>query len=397
MMRQTGNHQLVKKINKTLVLNMIKENGPLSRATVAHKLGLNRATVSSLVSELIDEKLVYESGIGESNGGRRPVMLLFNNLAGYTISVDVGVNYILGVLTNLGGKIIQEKNIPIKDTSYQIVVSQIKNIIRFLIKEMPDSPYGLLGIGIGVPGVVDTEGKILIAPNLGWRNVTFKKELEKEFNTEVIIENEANAGAYGEKKWGIGHKASDLIYLSIGIGIGTGLIIKNELYRGINGYAGELGHMIIDINGHKCRCGNYGCWELYASENTLLKEARDLSYFKNKHAEPTLELLMALAEQGNEEVIALFSEIGKYLGIGITNIIKCFNPKQIIIGNRLALAKKWIQKPLSDVLSSYTLKFYKNDLNIEFASLSPYSASLGLSSFVIESFLKNNSVMPNPS
>ncbi|MBU9712973.1 ROK family transcriptional regulator [Evansella tamaricis] len=384
------NQHFVKANNKSLVLHSIKTHAPISRAEIAQRLGLTKGTVSSLVNELLEERLCYETGPGESSGGRPPVMLLFNQKAGYSIGIDLGVNYILGVLTDLDGNIITEKRTSFHNLTYEQTLSYIKNIIYFLITNSPKSHYGVVGIGIGVPGIVTKDGDILLAPNLGWKNITLRKDIEEEFNLPTIIENEANAGAYGEKCFGAGKENTDLIYISAGIGIGVGFILNDELYRGGNGFSGEMGHMIIEVDGDKCRCGSMGCWELYASEQAVLQEVKKLAHIKPlKNDDINLESLIDMAKE-DENILSLFERTGRYLGIGINNIINTFNPQQIIIGNRLEMAKDWIEKPLKQVIDDYTLKQHQYDLQITFAELSIYSASLGVSAYASENFLKTD-------
>ncbi|MDQ0255912.1 putative NBD/HSP70 family sugar kinase [Evansella vedderi] len=383
------NQQIVKVNNKSLVLQTIKNQGPISRADIAQQLGLTKGTVSSLVNELIEAKLCYETGPGESSGGRRPVLLVFNKAAGYSIGIDLGVNYILGVLTDLDGNIINEKKLNVNVETYDQTLSYMKNIIYFLISNAPESHYGIIGIGIGVPGIVNKEGDILLAPNLGWKQIPLKSDLEEEFQLPIIIENEANAGAYGEKCFGAGKDFEDLIYISAGIGIGVGFILNNELYRGAQGFSGEMGHMIIEINGKECKCGSKGCWELYASEKALLEDAASLSTGDTDVNHLELEYLIENAE-GNEKLSSLFEQTGYYLGVGINNIINTFNPEQIIIGNRLAMGKEWMEAPLKQVIEDYTLKQHQRELQITFAKLSIYSAALGVSSYATENFLKSD-------
>jgi glucokinase-like ROK family protein len=377
----TWNQQVVKKNNKMLVLQQIMDNEPFSRADVAQVTGLNKATVSSLVNELLEEELIYEAGSGESNGGRRPVILYFNKVAGFSIGVDIGVNYILSVLTNLKGEIVIEKRETIIEYSYTVVLEQVKNLIRSLLKEMPGSRYNVVGISIGVPGIVDKDGTVLLAPNLGWKYVCLKNDIEAEFNVPVCVDNEANAGAYGEKKFGAGQQAQNLLYISAGIGIGVGIILNGKLYKGQSGFSGEMGHMIIDIDGRQCSCGSRGCWETYASERALLSVANQ------KNA--TLETLMESAEENDPQSVMLFQQIGLYLGYGINNIINAFNPEMVIVGNRLSLAKKWLEPSIRETIQSFTLPFNQNNLELKFSELSVYSAALGLSAFSIENFIKN--------
>ncbi|MGI8384882.1 ROK family protein [Robertmurraya sp. P23] len=376
----TWNQQVVKKNNKALVLQLIMEKEPISRADIAQVSGLNKATVSSLVNELLAADLVYESGPGESSGGRRPVILHFNKIAGYSIGIDIGVNYVLCVLTDLKGNIVIEKNQTVQKTPYAATIEIVKEMIQSLIAEMPSSRYGIVGIGVGVPGIVNKEGSVLLAPNLGWKNTQIKKDLEDLFQVPVIIENEANAGAFGEQQFGIGQDYQNIIYISAGIGIGVGIILNKELYQGKNGFSGEMGHMIIDINGKPCNCGSRGCWEAYASEQALLEKAGE-----NRNS---LENLIQLANSEDKNAQNLFTEIGAYLGYGINNIINTFNPDQVIIGNRLSMAKEWIEQPILSTIENHSLAYHQNEFQLDFSKLGKYSIAIGMSAFVVENFIK---------
>ncbi len=385
---KTWNQHFVKRENKNLVLNTIKARAPISRADIAEVTGLNKGTVSSMVAELLEDRLIFESGPGESSGGRRPVMLLFNNKAGYSIGVDLGVNYLLCALTDLDGNIVQEKSANIYGLDFQETKEKLFSFIESLISSAPSSAYGIIGIGIGVPGIVNNREMLLLAPNLKWRNIDLKEIIENQFSIPVIVENEANAGAYGEKKFGAGKDINNIIYVSVGIGIGVGLILNGELYRGHNGFSGELGHMTIDVNGEVCRCGNIGCWELYASEQALERSAQNLGIKLSKNEHLTIESLVSLAENNNREAINLFNHIGESLGVGINNIVNIFNPQQVIIGNRIAHAKKWIIEPITKRMANETINFQQQDLKINFAKLNKYSSVLGMSAYAIEKFFE---------
>ena len=385
----TGNQQLVKQINKTLVLETILHEAPISRADISQKVGLNKGTVSSLVNELLEDQLIYESGPGQSSGGRRPVILLFNDKAGFSIGIDLGVNYILGVLTDLRGNIIVEVNKKLTVRSYEVVIEILQSVISDLINAAPQSHYGIVGIGIGVPGLVNNHGEVLVAPNLGWKNINLREEIENCFDIPVVIENEANAGAYGEKLYGAGKENDNILYISAGIGIGVGIILNGELFYGMNGFSGEAGHMIVQVNGKDCTCGSSGCWELYASEKALLEEARKLKLTGITEETLSIELLLELANSGNEDIINLFHSIGMYLGVGINNIINIFNPEQVIIGNRLAMAKDWLEKSIEKFIKNHTMKYHQKDLIISFSKHAYYSAAIGVSAQMIDQFLNN--------
>ena len=260
---------LVKKMNlKTLFKEIIRKS-PISRAELSKITGLNKSTVSSQINTLIEKNLVFEIGQGQSSGGRRPVMLVFNKKAGYALGIDIGVDFINGILTDLGGNVVASQYKETAVSSAEEAIAILFSLIDELISSVPDSRYGLVGIGVCVPGIVDKNEEIVFTPNSDWIVKDLKSIIEQKFSVPVLIENEANAGAYGEKVFGAAKNLSNIIYVSIGTGIGIGIIINQELYRGNNGFSGEMGHMTIDFNGPKCSCGNRGCWELYASERAF--------------------------------------------------------------------------------------------------------------------------------
>jgi glucokinase-like ROK family protein len=381
-MKQTGDLNLVKRMNKTIVLNHIRYDAPLSRAKIAELTGLTKATVSSLVGELIEQGLVREIGEGASSGGRKPVLLLFEAAAGYAVGVDLGINYILTVLTDLNGKVIGEHRMKHDNASVDSVIADVAGCIRQLIDRAPESTYGIVGVGIGIPGISDEDGNVLFAPNLGWRDVPLQQRIESEFGVPVVIENEANAGAVGEQQFGAGQDTSSLVYVSIGSGIGTGILIKRELFRGSTGFSGEIGHVTIEHNGKPCRCGNAGCWELYASEKALLEELRR----ELPQQSVSIESAIRMAEEGSSVALEAFERLGRYLGIGIVNIINGFNPESIIIGGRLAEAAPWLTQPIMEVIEQRSLPYPRVRLKVEFSELGMKSTVLGVCSLAITKF-----------
>ncbi|HEX7057087.1 MAG TPA: ROK family transcriptional regulator [Bacilli bacterium] len=378
--KTTGDTFLMKKINKYIVLQTIMAHNPISRADISGKTGLNKATVSSLVNELMSAQLVYETGLGASSGGRKPVMLMFRQTAGFAIGIDLGVNYVLALLTDLNGNVIKETRKELSDHSVEQAANLLTDTIRELAEIAPESPYGIVGIGVGVPGVVDVEGTILSAPNLGWKNVPLRKMLAERFLFPVIIDNEANAGAWGEKQFGAGKNSANMLYVSVGIGIGVGVVIQHELYRGAGGFAGEAGHMAIIADGEQCSCGSRGCWELYASENTILRMAEKKGVSGNLHH------LIERAAMHDQEIIAAIAYAGRNLGIGLANLANAFNPEKIIVGNRITLAREWIEEPMAAAFSERCLPFHKNATEILFSGLAMRSTALGGAHFAIAHF-----------
>lgn len=383
MKTPTGDQALIKRMNTAIVLESVLQGAPLSRADISALTGLNKATVSSLVQDLIDSGLVREIGTGQSSGGRKPVLLEFVAESGYAVGVDLGVNYVRGVLTDLRGGIAVERTAQLAKTSPDEVFGILRPFIQSLIDEAPESAFGVVGIGVGVPGLVDRGGAVLYAPNLGWRDVPLQDALNRAFGIPVLIDNEANVGAIGERKFGSGRGIGSMIYVSVGMGIGTGLILQKELYKGAAGFSGELGHLSIEASGPPCRCGNRGCWELYASEQALLARAADAGI-----GEGTLDSLLALAEGGDEQTRALFAGIGESLGVGIANIVNVFNPEAVVIGNTMSRARPWLEEAMSRTTEARALNFHLRGIRLLFAELGDRSAVMGAAETAIAAFFK---------
>lgn len=375
----TGDQALIKRINTAIVLEAVLRGAPLSRADISKQTGLNKATVSSLVQDLIDGSVVREIGTGASSGGRKPVMLEFVAEAAHAVGIDLGVNYIHGVLTDLRGIVIAETEFDLKTQEPDAVLQEICRCIDGLIGQAPESAYGIAGIGVGVPGLVDDKGTVLFAPNLGWRDVPLCRWLSERYRIPVTIDNEANAGALGEQIYGAGRNISNLVYVSAGIGIGTGLVLQKHLYKGSSGFSGELGHLSVEAFGKPCACGNRGCWEMYASERALLDKASKLEYEE-------LESLLAAAESGRAEVLSLLEETGEYLGIGIANIVNIFNPDAVIIGNRMSRARPWIENAMRRTVVQRSLGFHLRSVRLLFAELGQRSAVMGAAHTAIAGF-----------
>ncbi|MFC7678491.1 ROK family protein [Paenibacillus sp. GCM10028914] len=376
----TGDQALVKKINTSIILNTIIRFAPLSRAKLSELTGLNKATVSNLVQELVDNHLVQEIGPGESSGGRKPRMLLFNGKAGYAVGVEIRLKQMVAVLTDLEGSIVAEQECLLEQHDVSSVLSKLIEMTEQLMELVPTSHYRIVGVGIGVPGMVDHNGTVLFAPNLGWEMVPLQKLLEDAIGVPVTIDNEANAGAQGELRFGAGRDVQHLLYISAGSGIGSGIIINGELYKGARGYAGETGHMSIEADGKVCSCGNRGCWELYASEKTYESSSTPLP------ARRTSELVR-YAEQGHVGTIDHFSEIGRFIGIGLTNLVNSFNPQSVVIGGPLSDAREWIEKTMQQVVSQRTLPYHRERMEIRFAELGSRSTVIGAAYLAISQFL----------
>lgn len=392
-MKKTGDLLLMKKINQSIVLDLIRKKRPISRAAIAGQTGLTKATVSSQVQELIDAHLVEELGVGVSSGGRKPVMLTFNPRAGCAIGIELGVHTVLAVLTDLDGTVIERRAHQYSDTRVEAVIPMLIGCIQELIRIAPAAPYGIVGIGLGVPGIVRHDGTVLLAPNLGWTEVPLQGSLEKQLGIPITIDNEANVGAVGEKEYGAGQPYANQLYVSLGTGIGTGIILNHQLYRGSMGYSGEMGHTTIDVGGRKCSCGNSGCLETYASESALLRSAAAMSDAWDPVGPPKdIEQFVNLLAEEHTSASKVLHEMGAYLAVGLANIIHTFNPELVVIGTRHEELQRRLEPIIREEFKRRLLAYHDDRLQLQFSALAADAAVLGAVTLAISRFFSDFTV-----
>jgi predicted NBD/HSP70 family sugar kinase len=380
----SGDSSLLKSINKSSLLQIIREDSPISRASLSKQIKLTRATVSALVEELINEHLVIEIGIGESSGGRKPVLLEMNKEAGYVFGIDLRATEILFMVSNLRGERVEKTLYAYEDEkSQRNTLQQVIEIIKLEIDKLPNSPLGLIGIGIGIHGFVEfPTSRILFAPYFGWKNAEWKIALESQFEVPVYLENEANLAALGELETGTTPRYSDLIYLSIGAGIGAGMILGGQIFRGIQGYAGEVGHTTIERDGKLCTCGNRGCWEMYASERSLA-ESLGLSY-KPGITDNIIDMLT----KKHPKALDAAEKAGRSLGIGIGNMILTFNPQLVVIGNQMGKYSQWLQPYMEEMINNRFSLVQKDSVEIRYSVLEDEACALGAAHLVIRNLMQ---------
>ncbi len=369
----SGDSSLLKLMNKSSLLQIIRSEAPISRAALSKQTNLTRATVSSLVEELINDHLVIEIGMGSSNGGRKPMLLEINGEAGFIFAMDLRATDILFIVSNLQGEKLKKSYVPyVSGTDSSITLQQIIEIMDMEMNELPDRPLGLTGIGIGIHGFVEfPTSLILFAPFFGWKNEKWKSRLEDHFQVPVHIENEANLAALGELETGFTPHYSELIYLSIGAGIGAGMIFGGNIFRGIQGYAGEVGHTTIEMDGKLCTCGNRGCWEMYASERSIALRL-GLSY-----TPAVTETIVNLLNKNNHDALQAMNEAGRHLGIGIGNLIHTFNPQMVVIGSQMGKYHRWIHPLIEETINERYSLVQREKIVIRYSTLEDEACALG--------------------
>lgn len=345
---RTGNKQLIKDLNRSLVIETIRNKGPISRTDISHILNLGLSTVTYIVDDLLNNGLVIETGEADSSGGRRPVLFEFNHKFGYTIGIKIEVNHIIFALTDLNANIVVKHitSFPEGEKAPQ-VISLITEGIKDLMSLADISFEKLLGIGIAVSGHVNGKtGTVIRSSLLGWTNVDLSKEIEKHFNLPVYVDNDVNAYALAELAKGYGRTHDSFICLSIGEGIGTSIVNEGKLYYGHQGGAGEFGHTIIQVNGYLCHCGQRGCLEMYASNKFLRKEGKLLiSQFPDSALRSSSfsfdEVYQAAALFRDPLALELLKRAGEYLGVGLINMINSLNPETIVLVGEGMIAQEF--------------------------------------------------------
>lgn len=328
----------VRDINQTILLHLIREMQPISRADIAKMTGLRAGTVSAIVKRLIANDFVYEGTDGPSSGGRRPKHLFINAESFYVLAVDIGVSDTVFAVSDFNGSIIEQVSLPTEGKPEQFL-KRLAEKIKALIKDK-FARARFVAVGVSVPGLVNREtGTIVVSPNLGWEDVPLRDILSERLKLPVYVENDANAAAFSELWYGPIQevKARTLLFILVVEGLGTGLIINGELHVGSRRGLGGFGHMSIDPNGELCSCGRRGCWETFASERAAVERYQRITA-KVNDPHPNLASIIALANDGDDAAIRSLTIAAEYLGEGISNLAHGLFPERIVIGGNITAA-----------------------------------------------------------
>jgi glucokinase-like ROK family protein len=396
---KTGNLKLVQKINRSLVLNLIKEKGPISRADISKITKLTRSTVSNIVEYLIKKDLIKEIGLTSSGVGRKAILLKLNSKAYYSMGVDLGTLHTTIVITNLLGRI--EKRIEYPTNGHQDkdkIIEKLIAAIHNINKDFGVKWEKMAGIGVAAPGLIDKKGTMLITPNFGWKDTPLGEILKKEFHIPVFVDNNVNAMALAEFEFGKGQGARNFVFINVGMGIGAGVVINGKLFHGESNCTGEIGHTTVDYNGPKCSCGNKGCLEVMASGPAIAKRAikaikegeKSLIYkLVNRDLnQVTAEIVSKAANQGDKLGLNIMEETGEYLGTGVANIINLFNPELVIVGGGVTQAGDLIFKPLKKAVQKRAFSVSAEIAKIVPASLGKDCTVIGAAALVLKEIFK---------
>ncbi len=398
--QQTADQESIRKVNTSIVLNVLRLYAPISRAELAAKTKLNRSTISNIINALLDDGLVLELDTMESKIGRPGIALALKPEAGAVIGVEIGVEFVSVILTDFVANILWRGLVEFSLTKAQIeIISEAEALIEQAISIAEEKNLPLLGIGLGVPGLVNTQqGELLFAPNLGWKNVPLRLMWNQRFRLPLYVENEANLAALGEYYFGVGRDIDNLIYLSSGVGLGGGLIINGKLFKGGHGLAGEIGHIQRDPKGEMCGCGRRGCWETQVGPRAVLQRVKRLIEADSDNSltkcangdlsKLTFNQVVDFALQGNQICRSALEEVGRNLGAGIADLANIFNPEIVVIGGAFSYGREILLPVLEETISNETLPAVKQNLRVEFSEHGVDACVLGAIAVVLDNILR---------
>ncbi len=376
--RSPGSLRSLRERNRLQVLEVVRGSGSVSRADIARRTGLARSTVSTLVNELLRAGLLVERGApedGNTTQGRPPVLLSFDPGAGAVIGMHFDHPVLRVAVADLGYTILAEATVPVDvDHDAQDSLDAAVALIDEVLVKSGVERERLLGAGAALAGPIDsatgTVGSSAILP--GWVGLSLAQELEARLGLPVHVDNDANVGALAESVLGAGRGVSEMAYIMLGSGIGAGLIIGGQVYRGSGGTAGEIGHVLVDEHGPLCRCGNRGCLETYAGADALL----DL--LRRQHGDAlTVDGLVQLARDGDAACQRVIADAARFVGVAAATLCNQLNPELIVIGGELAQTGPLLLDPLRESIVRYAIPAAAEDVRVVTGELGERAELLG--------------------
>ncbi len=369
--------QQLKEHNQRLVLKEIYTGHATSRAAIAQETGLTRPTVSQIVGELLAVGLVHEEGPGESSGGKPPMLLSFNDNAYQIIGLHLGGRRTFGALTDLRGRILSQAARPTDPADEEKVLQGLCLVLDDVRRQVTRP---LLGIGVSSPGLVDhCNGVVRYSAYLNWRDLPLRKQLAAHYGDHVpiFVDNDTNLAALGERVFGVGDGVDNMVIVMASTrGIGAGLIMNGEIYHGVGGGAGEIGHVPVVDNGTLCLCGRRGCLEAVASGWALVRRAQEAAIrFPDSRLNAldpddlTIDDVRQALRAGDPVAEALAREAGRYLGLAVATLISTLNPRRVVVGGSVSQLGKPFFDSLRCTVDKQTLTLLAEETEILPASL----------------------------
>ncbi|MFE6779673.1 ROK family protein [Streptomyces sp. NPDC057702] len=378
-METPGSQSSLHRANLERVVRAVRMAGSLTQAEIARTTGLSAATVSNIVRELKDGGTVEVTPT--SAGGRRARSVALSGDAGIVVGVDFGHAHLRVAVGNLAHRVLAEETEPLDvDASAAQGMDRAETLVKRLIEATGIDPGKVIGVGLGVPGPIDvatgTLGSTAILP--GWAGSNPRDDLAARLGVPVYVDNDANLGALGELVWGSGRGVADLAYIKVASGVGAGLVISGQIYRGPGGTAGEIGHITLDESGPVCRCGNRGCLETFTAARYVLP------LLHSSHGpDLTMERMVTLAREGDPGCRRVVADVGRHVGSGVANLCNLLNPSRVVLGGDLAEAGDLVLDPIRDSVARYAIPSAARQLSVLPGALGSRAEVLGALALVL--------------
>jgi len=391
----TANRQLIRAINRSTVLNIVKADGPISRTEIGRLSGLSPATVSEITADLIAEGLIYEKAAGDSTGGRPPILLALSHDAAYVVGLKLAERHISAAITDIEATILCTLTVPVTGiTVVERAVAALAGVVEQVIAKASVPRERVIGVGIGLAGVIDAErGLCRYSPILDWHDVPLKQLVEERIGIPVCIDNDVNTLAMAEKWFGAGQGVDDFLVVTVGRGVGLGIVVNGQFYRGTRGGGGEFGHTVMDADGPLCDCGKRGCLEAYVADPALVRAAQEAAVQGRLGSvgpdELSVERVTELAWAGNETLRGIFSQAGRMLGMGIANLVNVFNPALIIISGEGVRAGDLLFGSMREAAAQHALDGLVEDTEIVVQEWGDEAWAWGAASLVLQEIYKS--------
>jgi len=387
-------------LNKKNVLNYIRRNGASGRAEIARNLGLSVPTVMNISQAFIDLGAIREAGLGESSGGKPPMLLDMIPDAYYSIGVDIGATRITAIVADCNARVIYKKiHRSKRGLSKNVILEYITEIISETIAESSADEKKIIGIGIGMPGLIDARsGEVLFSPDFGLENMHIIATIERRFEKKTLIENVTQAIAVGEKYYGICKDTENFMCVGLGYGIGSAIVADGQLYKGCRGFAGELGHIVMDKNGPKCDCGGYGCLEAISSGNAIANRAKENARLGERTS--ILELaggdidaieaktVFDAAKSGDAVATAIVENAIEYLGIAIAGMITMLDLEFIVLSGGMTHAGDFLTSRLERYVEKHKMRYSGQGVKIVISEFGSDAAAIGAASLILNRWIE---------
>lgn len=382
MTRARVNSSLVRRINTARLFHMIRQNPGISQQKLSRLSGIDPATISIIINNLEADGVVRRDAEAPTGRAGRPTTALsLDARAGYLAGIGIEPDAIRVVLATIDGTCCADLLVS-GSVEPETAIAAARGGIATVLRTLRAPRAALLGVGVAMPALVSTGGHIVFAPNIGWRDLDFAGGLAQKLKVPVRVENDVKVAALAEHLFGASRDITDFVYVMGRSGIGGGLYLMGELYRGPHGLAGEIGHMKIVPGGRSCGCGGQGCFEAYVSERAILADLAALD-----HPARDVDAVRRAGEAGDPTVRRVLAEAGRHLGFGLANLINIISPRRIVLGGSLAQLAPFLLPEAMKMIEANALAAISRDVEIVVSAMGEQAAAMGGIALALQQFL----------